>query len=154
MKNHQPPTLDFYQRLKLACNLAVEQSEVKEKGKECHDKKAKPLKYSTKQLMLLEEYYFLGKNTKLSPKCFGPHKIFAVKSMDKVELLLNNKKTVIVDVDRIKPYCLPAPVIDQEPAPVTTQEQLVTPTVNSPPKVILADPLLDQPVLKPDQVIM
>jgi hypothetical protein len=54
--------------------------------------------------VLLEEYYFLGKNAKLAPKWSGPHLILSLKETHNVELLINDKKKVIVNVNRIKPY--------------------------------------------------
>jgi hypothetical protein len=57
--------------------------------------------------VLLEEYYFLGKNVKLAPKWSGPHLIISLKGTHNVELLINEKKKVIVNVDRIKPYRIP-----------------------------------------------
>jgi hypothetical protein len=50
-----------------------------EKEKEYHDRKAKPQTYCVGQKVLLEEYYFLGKNTKLAPKWSGPHVILSLK---------------------------------------------------------------------------
>jgi hypothetical protein len=105
---------DIFQRLFLARKLAVENNlRATEKGKEYHDRKAKPHTYSIGQKVLLEEYYFLGKNVKLAPKWSGPHLIISLKGTHNVELLVNEKKKVIVNVDRIKPYRIPE-------APTTT----------------------------------
>jgi hypothetical protein len=96
---------DIFQRLTLARKLAVESNlKATEKGKEYHDRKTKPHTYSIGQKVLLEEYYFLGKNAKLAPKWSGPHLILSLKGTHNVELLINDKKKVIVNVDRIKPY--------------------------------------------------
>ena len=75
--------------------------------------------------MLLEEYYFLGKNAKLSPKWSGPHEIISLKGTHNVELLMNKKKKVIVSVDRIKPYCLPTTMVlpDEEEEVFTRTDQ-------------------------------
>jgi hypothetical protein len=78
-----------------------------EKGKEYHDRKAKPHTYCVGQKVLLEEYYFLGKNTKLAPKWSGPHVILFLKGTHNIELLIQGQKKVIVNVDRIKPYRIP-----------------------------------------------
>jgi hypothetical protein len=95
---------DIFQRLTLARILAVESNlQATEKGKEYHDRKAKPHTYCVGQKVLLEEYYSLGKNTKLAPKWSGPHVILSLKGIHNVELLIQNKKKVIVNVDRIKP---------------------------------------------------
>jgi hypothetical protein len=104
-----------------------------EKGKEYHNRKPRPHQYATNQLVLLEEYYFLGKNQKLSPKWSGPHEIISLKGTHNVELLVNNKKRVIVNVDLIKPYCLPPANLDNS----TNQENIslkkhIQPYINSP----------------------
>ncbi len=84
---------DLFQRLTLARKLAVESNlKATEKGKEYHDQKAKPHTYSIGQKVLLEEYYFLGKNAKLAPKWSGPHLILSLKGTHNVELLINDKK--------------------------------------------------------------
>ena len=103
---------EIFQRLTLARKLAMENNlQATEKGKEYHDRKAQPHTYCVGQQVLLEEYYFLGKNTKLSPKWSGPHVILSLKGTHNVELLIQGKKKVIVNVDRIKPYQVPeAPV--------------------------------------------
>jgi hypothetical protein len=62
----------------------------------------------------------LGKNKKLSPKWSGPHEIISLEGTHNVELLVNNKKKVIVNVDRIKPYCLPPVNLDYS----TNQENI------------------------------
>jgi hypothetical protein len=62
----------------------------------------------------------LGKNQKLSPKWSGPHEIISLKGTHNVELLVNNKKKVIVNVDRIKPYCLRPANLDDS----TNQENI------------------------------
>jgi hypothetical protein len=86
-----------------------------EKDKEYHDRKAKPHTYCEGQKVLLEEYYFLGKNTKLAPKWSGPHVILSLKGTHNVELLVHDKKKVIVKVDRrIKPYRIPDSSLSQE----------------------------------------
>jgi hypothetical protein len=99
---------NIFQQLTVARKLAVESNlKATEKGKEYHDRKAKPHTYSIGQKVLLEEYYFLGKNAKLAPKWSGPHLILSLKGTHSVELLINDKKKVIVNVDRIKPYRIP-----------------------------------------------
>ena len=118
---------EIFQRLSLARKLAVENNlQATEKGKEYHDRKAKPHTYSIGQKVLLEEYYFLGKNTKLAPKWSGPHPIVSLKGTHNVELLINEKKKVIVNVDRIKPYRIPGAPTDsirsEENPPHPTQE--------------------------------
>ena len=107
---------DLYQRLTLARNLAAESNlNSTAKGKEYHDRKAQPHNYSTHQMVLLEEYYFLGRNPKLSPKWSGPHEIVSLKGTHNVELLTDKKKKMIVNVDRIKPYTLPITLEETTP---------------------------------------
>ena len=101
---------EMHQRLLFARNLAVENNlEASDKYKSYHDTAHKAQKHSfqIQQLVLLETYNFLGKNTKLSPKWSGPHTILALKGDHNVELLTVNNKKVIVNVARIKPYFLP-----------------------------------------------
>jgi transposase InsO family protein len=98
---------EMHQRLLLARKLAIENNfSATEKTKEYFDKinKAKSHSFVPNQLILLEEYNFLGRNTKLCPKWSGPHTIINLKGTHCVELLLNNNRKTIVNVDRIKPY--------------------------------------------------
>ena len=101
---------EMHQRLLFARNLAIQNNlQATEKYKDAHDNKNKAQKhsYQLKQLVLLENYNFLGKNTKLSPKWSGPHTIIALKGDHNVELLTITNKKLIVNVSRIKPYFLP-----------------------------------------------
>ena len=100
-----------------------------EKGKEYHDRKAKPHTYCVGQQVLLEEYYFLGKNTKLSPKWSGPHVILSLKGTHNVELLIQSKKKVIVNVDRIKPYQIPEVPTRPETEPESAKPESLTKTL-------------------------
>jgi hypothetical protein len=109
---------DIFQRLTLARKWAMESNlQTTKKGKEYHDRKAKPHTYCVGQKVLLEEYYFLGKNTKLAPKLSGPHVILSLKGTHNVELLIQGKKKVIVNVDRIKPYRIPDVLSSPEAEP-------------------------------------
>ena len=140
---------DLYQRLALARNLAVESNlQATEKGKEYHDRKATPHNYSTHQMVLLEEYYFLGKNAKLSPKWSGPHEIIALKGTHNVELLLDKKKKVIVNVDRIKPYVTATPKTNPEPDIEVPPNTALTPELH---QEVPIGPLPDQPVVIPEE---
>ena len=97
----------MHQRLLLARKLAIENNFIAtEKSKEYFDKANKAQKHSfvPNQLVLLEEYNFLGRNTKLCPKWSGPHTIINLKGSHCVELLMQNSRKTIVNVDRIKPY--------------------------------------------------
>ncbi len=55
---------------------------------------AQPQKYQPRQLVLLDEHRFIGKNEKLPPKCSGPYCILPLKGEANTELLLkpSNKK--------------------------------------------------------------
>ena len=130
---------DLFQRLSLARKLAVESNlQATEKGKEYHDRKAKPHTYSIGQKVLLEEYYFLGKNVKLAPKWSGPHLIISLKGTHNVELLINEKKKVIVNVDRIKPYRIPEDPAstsqpwEKRPAPINEEPRVPATLKNAP----------------------
>jgi hypothetical protein len=76
-------------------------------------------------MVLLEEYNFLGKNQKLSPKFSGPHIILSLKGTHNAEILMNNKRKVIVNVQRLKPYYSP-------PSPVSPLVLLEVPPEASP----------------------
>ena len=106
----ESPASDMHHRLHFARNLAIENNlDATAKYKQSHDERAKAEKHSfqTRQLVLLENYNFLGKNTKLAPKWSGPHTIIALKGDHNVELLTIHNKKMIVNVARIKPYFLP-----------------------------------------------
>ena len=100
---------EMHQRLLFARKLAIENNFIAtDKTKEYFDKvnKAKSHSFLPNQLVLLEEYNFLGRNTKLCPKWSGPHTVVTLKGTHCVELLLANGRKTIVNVDRIKPYFL------------------------------------------------
>ena len=100
---------DLHHRLLTARKIAAENnSNATQKTKEYFDSKNKAKSHSflPKQLVLLEEYNFLGRNTKLCPKWSGPHTILSLKGTHCVELLLLNNRKTIVNVERIKPYFL------------------------------------------------
>ena len=98
---------DLHHRLLTARKIAAENNSIAtEKTKEYFDNrnKAKSHSFVPKQLVLLEEYNFLGRNTKLCPKWSGPHTILSLKGTHCAELLLLNNRKTIVNIDRIKPY--------------------------------------------------
>jgi hypothetical protein len=76
-------------------------------------------------MVLLEEYNFLGKNQKLSPKFSGPHIILSLKGTHNAEILMNTKRKVIVNVQHLKPYYSP-------PSPVSPTVYLEVPPGASP----------------------
>ena len=96
---------EMFQKLQLARQLATENNlEATSKNKTKFDEKAKPHSFAINQLVLLEEYNFLGRNQKLSPKFSGPHIILNLKGTHNAEILMKNKRKVIVNVQRLKPY--------------------------------------------------
>jgi hypothetical protein len=96
---------DMFQKLQVARQLATENNLLAtNETKISFDKHAKPHSFAINQLVLLEEYNFLGKNPKLSPKWSGPHIILSLKGTHNAEILMNNKRKVIVNIERLKPY--------------------------------------------------
>ena len=96
---------EMYQKLQIARNVAVENNlKATSDNKTVFDKKAKPHSFALNQLVLLEEYNFLGRNQKLSPKFSGPHIILSLKGTHNAEILMKNKRKVIVNIERLKPY--------------------------------------------------
>jgi hypothetical protein len=75
-----------------------------EKAKQYFDKKAEHKEFAIGQKVLLEEYNFLGKNTKLAPKFSGPFEITDVRGNHNLEIKLSNGKRVIVNNSRVKNY--------------------------------------------------
>ncbi len=96
---------EMFQKLQVARQLATENNLLAtNKTKLSFDKNAKPHSFAINQLVLLEEYNFLGKNPKLSPKWSGPHIILSLKGTHNAEILMNNKRKVLVNIERLKPY--------------------------------------------------
>ena len=80
MKNFygESSAADMFQKLQVARQLATENNLLAtNETKTSFDKQAKPHSFAINQLVLLEEYNFLGKNPKLSPKWSGPHIILS-----------------------------------------------------------------------------
>jgi hypothetical protein len=128
---------EMHQRLLLARKLAMENNMiVTEKTKEYFDRanKAKAHSFVNNQLVLLEEYNFLGRNTKLCPKWSGPHTIINLKGSHCVELLLQNNRKVIVNVERIKPYFFDEP--DDQGLSTTSTHNSQSSTSAAPPSII------------------
>jgi hypothetical protein len=73
-------------------------------SKQYYNKNITPHVFHENQQVLLDEHYFLNKNKKISPKFTGPHLILKLKGDCNVELLLDNGKTTIVHVNRLKTY--------------------------------------------------
>ena len=141
---------EMHQRLLLARKLAIENNFVAtEKSKEYFDKvnKAQTHTFALNQLVLLEEYNFLGRNTKLCPKWSGPHTIINLKGSHCVELLLQNSRKTIVNVDRIKPYFfqetsqgLSTHIEDTRLSPSTNENFPSLQHETTPPTAAAADP--------------
>ena len=76
---HQPnnPATDLVDRLQKARKIATQDNLMAtEKTKAYFDKRAAPHTFQENQKVLVWEYYFLGKNPKLSAQWMGPHTIF------------------------------------------------------------------------------
>ncbi len=96
---------DMFQKLQVARQLSTENNLLAtNETKISFDKHAKLHSFAINQLVLLEEYNFLGKNPKLSPKWSGPHIILSLKGTHNAEILMTNKRKVIVNIERLKPY--------------------------------------------------
>ncbi len=96
---------EMFQKLKLARQLATKNNLLAtNQTKTSFDKKAKPHSFAINQMLLLEEYNFLGKNPKLLPKWSGPHIILSLKGTHNAEILMNNICKVLVNIERLKPY--------------------------------------------------
>jgi hypothetical protein len=96
---------ELFQRLQTARKIAMENNmDATEKAKEYFDKKAHHQEFAVGQKVLLEEYNFLGKNTKLAPKFAGPYEITDVRGHHNLELKLANGKRIIVNNSRVKNF--------------------------------------------------
>ncbi len=92
-------------KLQLARYLAKQHiKNTQTSSKNYYDKHIKTQTFYKNQPVLLDEHYYLNRNQKISPKFTGPHLIIQLKVETNIELLLNNGKTTIVHVNRIKPY--------------------------------------------------
>ena len=124
---------NMHHRLLMARKIAAENnSNATQKTKEYFDTrfKAKMHNFVPQQLVLLQEYNFLGRNTKLCPKWSGPHTVIALKGTHCVELLLQNNRKTIVNVERVKPYFS---THDEDEEENVTLTQLEEPVPSLPP---------------------
>lgn len=96
---------DIMTKLQLARHLAKQHIETQiDNAKIYYDKDIKPVTFYKHQPVLLDEHYYINRNQKIAPKFTGPHLVIQMKGETNVELLLNNGKTTIVHVNRVKPY--------------------------------------------------
>ena len=137
------------QRLAEARKIAIENNWVAtEAYKENFDKKAKDYEYHVGQFVLLDEFNFLNKNRKLASKFAGPFQIIRLKGNNNAEIVVNNGRKMIVNFQRLRPFCGDIPIAAQknnqpvfpeggrDPVVVTTEadrlsqsgENVVTPT--------------------------
>jgi hypothetical protein len=101
----QDTATDIMSKLQLARYLAKQHiEEAQTTSKHYYDKNIKTQTFYKNQPVLLDEHYYLNRNQKIAPKFTGPHLVIQLKGETNVELLLNNGKTTIVHVNRIKPY--------------------------------------------------
>ena len=100
--------------------------------------------------MLLEEYNFLGKNPKLSHKWSGPQIILSLKGTHNAEILMNNKRKVLVNIERLKPYLsqnLPQMIENSENEETSFTQSSPSATLfatTEPPHPIPAEQITDQ----------
>ena len=93
------------QRLAEARNLAIENNLLAtDIYKRNFDKTATFREFHPGQWVLLDEFNFLGRNRKLSPKFTGPFKILRLKNGSNVEIVVNNGRKMIVNVSRLRPF--------------------------------------------------
>lgn len=102
---HHDTSVDIMSRLQLARKLANQHiADTSSTAETQYNKHVKPHQFTCRQQVLLDEHYYLNRNQKIAPNFTGPHIISQLKGPCNVELLLNNGKTTIVHVNRLKPY--------------------------------------------------
>jgi hypothetical protein len=107
----ESPAAELYQRLQHARQLAIEDNmSATDVAKTHFDKTATHHEFAVGQQVLLENYNFLGKNTKLAEKFAGPFTILQKRGNHNLELQLRNGKTCIVNTSRVKPYLHKSPL--------------------------------------------
>jgi hypothetical protein len=93
------------QRLAEARRIATENNfEAINKQKENFDKHATFKTFHEGQMVLLDNFNFLGKNRKLAAKFSGPYKILRLKDGRNAELVVNNGRKIVVNVQRLRPF--------------------------------------------------
>jgi hypothetical protein len=93
------------QRLAEARKIAIENNWfATEQYKHDHDKKAQVPNFLPNQLVLLDEFNFLNKNRKLAEKFSGPFRIVRLKGNNNAELVVNNGRRLIVNLQRLRPF--------------------------------------------------
>ena len=102
---------DIMMRLQIARNIARQHMDNEtQEYKDQFDKHSTPKIFQKGDPVLLDEHSFLGKNSKLAPKYSGPHVVTRPINTTNVELLLDNGKTLVVHVNRIKHFKLLPPL--------------------------------------------
>jgi len=148
------------QRLAEARKIAIENNWVAtEAYKENFDKKAKDYNYHVGQFVLLDEFNFLNKNRKLASKFAGPYQIIRLKGNNNAEIVVNNGRKMIVNFQRLRPFCGDIPIVSKnnqpvfpeggrDPVVVTTEadrlsqpdENVATPSLSQPPSLTQLGP--------------
>jgi hypothetical protein len=96
---------DIMMRLQIARNIARQHMDnATQEYKAQFDKHSTPKIFKKGDPVLLDEHSFLGKNTKLAPKYSGPHIVTRPINTTNVELLLDNGKSLVVHVNRLKRF--------------------------------------------------
>ena len=94
-----------FQTLQLARQIAWNNSaHQQEENRKIYDRQAQPHDYHKGQYVLLKEENFLHKNRKLAMKYKGPYEIIKVKPHNNIEISVGKRQTMIVHVNRVKPY--------------------------------------------------
>jgi hypothetical protein len=133
----ESPAAEWYQTLQLARQLAAHHNmEATQQAEFDHNKKAHPFNYVAGQMVWLDERNFLHKNRKLAANWTGPHAITKVHD-NGVVVIQKGNKSIVVNVDRIKPYVSPVKIVQQNSdSDQESKESDQTETTNSE-----ADPL-------------
>jgi len=93
------------QRLAEARKIASENNfEAIERQKKDFDAKADFRVFQPGQMVLLDEFNFLGKNKKLANKFSGPYRILRLKDGRNAEIVVNNGRKIVVNVQRLRPF--------------------------------------------------
>ena len=104
---------EWFQTLQLARQIATHQNMIlTNRAEHDHNRHAHPYHYVPGQMVWLDEKNFLHKNRKLAANWTGPYPITKVTDHG-VVTLQKGHKNIIVNVDRIKPYVPPGPILRQ-----------------------------------------
>ena len=104
---------EWYQTLQLARQLAIQNNmQATQRAEADHNRNALPYNYIVGQMVWLDERNFLHKNRKLAANWTGPYPITKIRDTG-VVTIQRGSKSMTINVDRIKPYVPPVPVLRQ-----------------------------------------